>query len=173
MILHCARLFGLIYLYCQIQHSFIPQRNPTMFKRSDVERAHQYEGGISRRWFMAYASALGSIPLLGRSSWAVTSPSFSSDPFTLGVASGDPDHQSLVLWTRLAPDPLDPNGGMKAEPVQVTWELATDETMKTIVASGKSVATPQLGHSVHVVLVSISSGRCHKSHRPHSHVPGS
>ena len=121
-----------------------------MFKRSDVERAHQYEGGISRRWFMAYASALGSIPLLGRSSWAVTSPSFSSDPFTLGVASGDPDHQSLVLWTRLAPDPLDPNGGMKAEPVHVTWELATDETMKTIVASGKSVATPQLGHSVHV-----------------------
>lgn len=121
-----------------------------MFNRSEIERAHKYEGGVTRRWFMAYAGALSSIPLLERSSWAVTSPSFRSDPFTLGVASGDPDHQSLVLWTRLAPDPLDPNGGMKPEPVQVAWEIASDETMTSIVATGKSVATPQLGHSVHV-----------------------
>ncbi|MGW1882533.1 PhoD-like phosphatase N-terminal domain-containing protein [Streptomyces sp. NPDC001970] len=34
-------------------------------------------------------------------------------PFTLGVASGDPDHHSVVLWTRLAPDPLNAEtGGM-------------------------------------------------------------
>lgn len=36
-------------------------------------------------------------------------PKFSSYPFTLGVASGDPLSDSVVLWTRLAPDPL--NGG--------------------------------------------------------------
>ena len=32
-----------------------------------------------------------------------------SNPFTLGVASGSPKDDSMVLWTRLAPDPL--NGG--------------------------------------------------------------
>ena len=130
-----------------------------MFNRTDIERAHKYEGGVSRRLFMAYAGALTSIPFLERSSWAATSPAFSTDPFTLGVASGDPDHQSLVLWTRLAPDPLDPHGGMKAESVQVTWEVASDETMKSIVASGKSIATPQLGHSVHVEVEGLKPDR--------------
>src|SRR5262245_37496735 len=32
------------------------------------------------------------------------------DPFTLGVASGDPDDTSVILWTRLAPDPLQGGG---------------------------------------------------------------
>ena len=33
-------------------------------------------------------------------------PRFSASPFTLGVASGDPSPDGVVLWTRLAPDPL-------------------------------------------------------------------
>ena len=32
--------------------------------------------------------------------------------FTLGVASGDPSSHGVVLWTRLAPDPLHSSGGM-------------------------------------------------------------
>ncbi|HTO55264.1 MAG TPA: PhoD-like phosphatase N-terminal domain-containing protein, partial [Myxococcota bacterium] len=28
------------------------------------------------------------------------------DPFSLGVASGEPAPDGFVLWTRLAPDPL-------------------------------------------------------------------
>ena len=35
-----------------------------------------------------------------------------ADPFTLGVASGDPRPDGVVLWTRLAPEPLEPGGGM-------------------------------------------------------------
>jgi len=121
-----------------------------MLSRHELQRTIRYEGGVSRRWFLAYAGALSSIPLLGRATWANPKPVFSSDPFTLGVASGDPDATSVVLWTRLAPQPLAGDGGMPAEAVEVTWEIATDENMKTLVASGTAVASPQLGHSVHV-----------------------
>ena len=121
-----------------------------MLSRHELQQTLRYEGGVSRRWFLAYAGALSSIPLLGRATWANPKPVFSSDPFTLGVASGDPDATSVVLWTRLAPQPLEGDGGMPAEAVEVTWEIATDENMKTLVASGTAVASPQLGHSVHV-----------------------
>src|SRR5690554_3880092 len=120
-----------------------------MLSRNELQRTIRYEGGVSRRWFLAYAGALSSIPLLGRAAWANPKPVFPSDPFTLGVASGDPDARSVVLWTRLAPQPLEGDGGMPAEAVEVTWEIASDESMKTRVASGTAVATPQLGHSVH------------------------
>ncbi|MDI3411947.1 PhoD-like phosphatase N-terminal domain-containing protein [Bacillus sonorensis] len=36
-------------------------------------------------------------------------PRFTAYPFTLGVSSGEPLPDSVVLWTRLAPEPL--NGG--------------------------------------------------------------
>ena len=68
----------------------------------------------------------------------------------IGIASGDPDSNSVVLWTRLAPKPLDPDGGMPTEPVAVKWQVAEDEAMERVVATGTEIATPQLGHSVHV-----------------------
>ena len=40
---------------------------------------------------------------------------FSTTPFTLGVASGYPTPDSMVLWTRLALSPLEPGGGMPPE----------------------------------------------------------
>lgn len=121
-----------------------------MFTREQISAQLKYEGGISRRWFMAYAGALASIPLLGRSTQVNAAPRFNANPFSLGVASGEPDSKSVVLWTRLAPEPLDPNGGMPNEAVEVHWEIADDENFQKIVASGREVATPQLGHSVHV-----------------------
>lgn len=121
-----------------------------MLKRKEIAEAIRYEGGVSRRWFLAYAGALSSVPLLGRATRVNAAPRFSSNPFTLGVASGDPDSNSVVLWTRLAPQPLDPNGGMSNEAVAVTWELAEDEGFSKIVGKGTVAATPQLGHSVHV-----------------------
>ena len=45
----------------------------------------------------------------------------SADPFTLGVASGYPTPEGVILWTRLAPEPLAPGGGMPAEVVAVRW----------------------------------------------------
>lgn len=71
------------------------------------------------------------------------------DPFTLGVASGDPGPGTVVLWTRLAPDPL-AGGGMPADDVEVRWEVAADDSFDDVVATGTAVATAAHGHSVHV-----------------------
>ena len=71
-----------------------------------------------------------------------------SDPFTLGVASGEPRPKGVVLWTRLAPDPL-AGGGMPNRRVPVQWQVATDERFRRVVARGTELTTPELGHSVH------------------------
>ncbi len=84
---------------------------------------------------------------------------FLADPFALGVASGDPRHDSVVLWTRLCPQPLLPEGGMPAEPVDVAWELATDDGMRAVVARGTVSALPELGHSVHVECTGLAPDR--------------
>lgn len=75
-----------------------------------------------------------------------------SDPFTLGVASGDPTPDGIVLWTRLAPDPLveEGTGGMPARDFKVKWQLATDEKFADVVASSSATATPKWGHTVHI-----------------------
>jgi alkaline phosphatase D len=130
-----------------------------MLLERQIASSLRYEGGISRRWFLAYAGALSSIPWLGHRLQVNASPKYTSDPFTLGVASGDPDASGMVLWTRLAPVPLDPYGGMPNEAVEVQWELASDDSFRRILSSGKTMATPQLGHSVHVEVEGLQSDR--------------
>ena len=72
-------------------------------------------------------------------------PTVSSDPFTLGVASGDPLADSVILWTRLLPaDPL------PEDDIEVSWEVAGDEAFTDVVADGTAPAIAALGHSVHV-----------------------
>jgi alkaline phosphatase D len=72
-------------------------------------------------------------------------------PFTLGVASGEPAPDGFVLWTRLALNPLASDGqGRMAQPVAVTWEVATDETMRNVVRRGTVDADNRLAHSVHI-----------------------
>lgn len=85
---------------------------------------------------------------------------FKSDPFTLGVASGYPTPSSVVLWTRLAPDPLHPTGGIAAdEVVPVTCEIATDERMRNIVRTERVFATAQHAHSLHFEPSGLSPAR--------------
>ena len=84
---------------------------------------------------------------------------FRNDPFSLGVASGDPTPDGMVLWTRLAPNPLDPDGGMASEPVEVAWEIAEDEGFLNIVRSGVERALPGQGHSVHAEIHGLPAGR--------------
>ena len=82
----------------------------------------------------------------------------SSNPFTLGVASGDPAHDGVVLWTRLAPDPLN-GGGMPTGRVEVEWQVATDEGMNRVVKKGRVSATSDTAHSVHVEVRGLQPGR--------------
>ena len=87
-------------------------------------------------------------------------PELSGNPFTLGVASGDPTADAVILWTRLAPDALadDGAGGMPDEEADVVWELAADQDFEKIVASGVFTTTPTHGHSVHVDAAGLEAG---------------
>ena len=123
-----------------------------LFQKNNFLKAASHENGISRRLFLGYAAALYSIPTIGQTANIKHRMKFASNPFSLGVASGDSNSTSTVLWTRLAPEPLDPNGGMPNLAVPVKWRVSTDDNMKNIVASGQQLATPQLGHSVHVTV---------------------
>ncbi len=77
-------------------------------------------------------------------------PAFRAFPFTLGVAAGYPSPTGIALWTRLAPAPLAPDGGMDPVVVSVRWEIAADERCATLVDEGLSYATPAGAHAVHV-----------------------
>ena len=114
----------------------------------------------SRRSFIAGSLAsAGAILLPGWRSLRASDLGFKANPFSLGVASGYPTPTSVVLWTRIAPSPLEPGGGLPPGVVPVTWELATDEKMTKVVRTGREYATPDWAHSVHAEPEGLESGR--------------
>ncbi|GII77315.1 hypothetical protein Sru01_22970 [Sphaerisporangium rufum] len=98
----------------------------------------------SRRAFLIGAAAGGLVPLASaRAATGAARPGRAlPDPFTLGIASGDPSADGFVLWTRLAPEPLAPDGhgGMPSRDVEVAWQIAADERFRTVVRSGTVTA---------------------------------
>lgn len=115
---------------------------------------------LSRRQMLNAAWKLGAAAVLLPASSVRTlgQAAFSRYPFTLGVASGDPWPDGVVLWTRLAPDPLD-GGGMPMARIEVGWEIAGDSAFRTIERKGTAIARPELGHSVHVEVDGLRPGR--------------
>ncbi|GAA4537291.1 alkaline phosphatase D family protein [Pseudonocardia xishanensis] len=118
-------------------------------------------GGIAplafgRRTFVLGAAAASLVASAPR---ALAAPV--RDPFTLGVASGDPTPDGMVLWTRLAPDPLaaDGLGGMPGRTVPVGWEIAEDEAFARVVQRGVADAVPDSAHTVHVEATGLAPGR--------------
>jgi alkaline phosphatase D len=114
---------------------------------------------LNRRHFLYGISTAVALQATRSFSLVPHSSAFKSNPFTLGVASGDPTPDGFVLWTRLAPDPLATNGGMDPEPVSIRWEIASDAAMTKILRSGNAAATPELGHSVHVEVEGLPANR--------------
>jgi alkaline phosphatase D len=112
----------------------------------------------SRRQFVSRLSAFG-LALAGVPRIPIRiRPRFAVNPFTLGIGSGDPTPDGVVLWTRLAPDPLN-GGGMPGEAVPVRWEVATDDAMRNVVRRGSELARPDLGHSVHAEVGGLDPAR--------------
>jgi alkaline phosphatase D len=114
---------------------------------------------MSRRQLLNIAWKLGAVaalPMTTRAAWA--QPVFRNYPFSLGVASGDPWSDSVVLWTRLAPEPFE-GGGMPTANVEVSWQVATDRAFRNIVKAGTALARPELGHSVHVEAAGLAPAR--------------
>ena len=115
---------------------------------------------MSRRQLLNAAWKLGAAAVVAPTLPArvLAQPVFAKYPFTLGVASGDPWPDGVVLWTRLAPDPLE-GGGMPMVCVEVGWEVASDSAFRTIERKGVATARPELGHSVHVEVDGLRPGR--------------
>lgn len=107
---------------------------------------------IARREFAAALAMAAANPLRV---WAQAKMDF---PFTLGVAAGEPLPTGIVLWTRLAPKPLEPEF-LPAVNVPVRWEVAADEGFRQVVRKGSAMATPGLAHSVHVEVNGLAAGR--------------
>jgi alkaline phosphatase D len=85
------------------------------------------------------------------------------DPFTLGVAAGEPGPDGFVLWTRLAPEPLgdDPAapGGLTGGDIALAYEIAGDPGMRTVVQSGPAIAEAAFAYSVHLEVRGLDAGR--------------
>ncbi len=109
-----------------------------------------------RRQLLALAAASAASVWLPRSAWS--QPKFSSDPFTLGVASGSPTHDSVVLWTRLLPQGLLARG-LGKEAITVRWEVARDDKFAMVVQSGQTQALSELAHSVHAEVLGLEPDR--------------
>ena len=103
-----------------------------------------------RRSFLARALALAASGFASAVPRAVrASPRFKAPPFSLGVASGSPRPDGVLLWTRLAPEPLG-DGGLGDESFEVRWEVAHDERFARIARQGVASASPGRAHAVHV-----------------------
>ena len=107
-----------------------------------------------RRQFLRNAALAAAVSPLPRWAWS-TSPALQTNPFALGIASGDPAPDGVVLWTRLA---LTDSAQMLATHT-VRWEVAHDAGFAQIVQKGEAAALPALGHSVHVELQGLQPAR--------------
>jgi len=110
----------------------------------------------SRRRLLQLVGASAATLWLPRSVWS--QPRLTSNPFTLGVASGSPTFDSVVLWTRLhGPGLL--GASLGRDPVTVRWEVAHDEQFTRIVQSGQAIASLELAHSVHAEVAGLEADR--------------
>ncbi|MFD7440791.1 alkaline phosphatase D family protein [Streptomyces sp. NPDC059909] len=121
---------------------------------------------LGRRRFLTVtgtAAALAfavDLPAAGAASAAeLDARKITEDPFTLGVASGDPLPGSVLLWTRLATRPYEPGSGLPDARITVKWELAHDDRFTRIARRGQAVAHPEFDHSVHVEVANLDADR--------------
>jgi alkaline phosphatase D len=91
---------------------------------------------ITRRQFLAQATAIGAALAFGRgcSPLAGRAPTERRDLYPQGVASGDPAPDSVILWTRRAPD-------AGATRHRLAVEVAGDEKFAHVVARGDAEVT--------------------------------
>jgi len=93
---------------------------------------------------------------LALSAWALPLPTNAQDglrwranPFSLGVASGMPRPDSVMLWTRLVPPDEEPAERDARSPCKVRWEVFADEALRQRVGQGEQITTAARAFSVH------------------------
>lgn len=120
----------------------------------DEEKESRRAAAFTRRRMLtvsgaAVALAFG-VNVANRDTATAVPRDLRTDPFTLGIASGDPLPGAVVLWTRLVPELFDPMGGMPDANYEVSWQVATDERFSHVVRAGSATARPEFRHAVHV-----------------------
>jgi len=110
----------------------------------------------NRRRLLQLVGASAASLWLPRSAWS--QPRWTSNPFTLGVASGSPTFDSVVLWTRLHVPGLF-GASLGRDPVTVHWEVAHDDKFTRMVQNGQALASPELAHSVHAEVAGLEPDR--------------
>ncbi len=116
---------------------------------------------VDRRGLIQWAGASALAGLCGGCasvSRSAEAAAFTRDPFTLGVASGDPLADGFVIWTRLAPDPLDA-ASTPQRAIPVGWEIAEDDAFTRIARMGEATARPENAHAIHVEVEGLSPAR--------------
>ncbi len=113
---------------------------------------------IGRRNFLTLSAGAG-VAAAGAPAMLRAQTIFRDYPFTLGVAAGDPASDGFVIWTRLAPQPMAPGGGMPRDTVAVEWEVASDPGFTRDVRTGTVLARPELAHAVHVEVAGLAPDR--------------
>jgi alkaline phosphatase D len=121
------------------QHSKVIDLQPRLVC---VTHSNQKTQGLSRRRFLALATAMGA-----SAAWAQNDARASTvdwredrDAFPEGVASGDPHSDSVILWTRYPVVAASPAGGQSAD---LTVEVAEDEGFARVVARARVRARPE------------------------------
>ncbi|MBW1602471.1 alkaline phosphatase D family protein [Streptomyces sp. JJ66] len=125
----------------------------TRLNRRDLLKAAGAAGALNLAWPLS----AGLSPAQAREAAEALGADYDPAPFTLGVASGDPQAHSVLLWTRLAPEPLAAEQPLP-EIVEVEWAVATDAGLRSVVARGTVPASATLGHSVHVPVTGLRPG---------------
>jgi alkaline phosphatase D len=111
---------------------------------------------LTRRDFLRGAAVSAGLPLWGPAPAALAQGG--RDPSALfqhGVASGDPLTNRVILWTRVTPPPTRSATG----PIEVTWEVASDERLTRPVARGSAPALPARDFTVKVDAAGLQAGR--------------
>lgn len=100
---------------------------------------------VTRRTTLAAISATAAVAALPTLARAATG---GAEVFRHGVASGDPDATSVVLWTRVT----------VSAPLEVEWEVASDPRFARIVRQGQASAGPERDFTVKVLAEGLEPG---------------
>ena len=107
----------------------------------------------------ALASAGLTVPAFASNSKPARQPRFKTDPFILGIASGYPSSDGMVLWTRVAPDPIAPDSGSGRDDLELQYEIADDPSFTRIAQAGKTRSEARYAHTVHLEVQGLPPGR--------------
>src|SRR5262249_34712727 len=110
--------------------------------------------GMTRREFLTAAAAMGATLAWGEARPARSRARFAErrDLFAEGVASGDPAHDSVLVWTRAAP-------AGEAAAVPLTLEVAEDPDFERVVSTARTRALAEADHTCRVLVGGLRPAR--------------